>query len=104
MFNPGGVNSILTGWGGIDPREPIVSPNNLQVLPTTTLTNFDCQSRVPLELRDFIFDHKICTFTRIGQGACNMDSGGPLAANNEVIGIVSWTPGGCADGSPDIFV
>jgi secreted trypsin-like serine protease len=55
-------------------------------------------------LASMVFDHKICIFTSRGQGLCNMDSGGPLAANDELIGIVSWTPSRCASGFPDVLV
>ncbi|CRL02608.1 CLUMA_CG015755, isoform A [Clunio marinus] len=97
----GGVSAIVTGWGGTTVSGG-PSPNNLQQLTTTTLTNADCRARHTANNRDFVFDHKICTFTRSGQGICQGDSGGPLATGNTVIGIVSWNIP-CARGFPDAF-
>ena len=98
----GGVNSILTGWGSTSTIGVGSVPNNLQQLSTTTLTNADCRSRFSATNAANVFDHKICTFTQQGQGACRGDSGGPLVASGQQIGTVSWgIP--CARGSPDVF-
>lgn len=49
-----------------------------------------------------ITDHHVCTLNIFGEGACNGDSGSPVAFNNEQIGIVSMSPKKCANGKPDI--
>ncbi|CRK91499.1 CLUMA_CG005165, isoform A [Clunio marinus] len=96
----GGVNAIVSGWRGTT-VDGGPAPDNLQWLRTTTLTNSDCRERLG-ESAGFVFDHKICTLTRAGEGICQGDSGGPLVVDNKVIGIVSWnTP--CARGLPDGF-
>lgn len=97
----GGVNAIVTGWGTTSASATSL-PNNLQQLSTTTLTNADCQARSRPADRPYIFNSKICTFTRTGQGFCSGDSGGPLAANNQVIGLVIWVPV-CGGGFPDVY-
>lgn len=97
----GGVNAIVTGWGGTAVTGGPL-PNQLQQLTTTTLTNADCRARHTANNAQFVFDHKICTFRQAGQGICQGDSGGPLAAGGLVIGIVSWNIP-CARGFPDAF-
>jgi trypsin len=97
----GGINAVVTGWGGTAVTGG-PAPNNLQVLTTTTLTNEDCRSRHTAGNAAFVFDHKICTFTVAGQGICQGDSGGPLTIGGRVIGLVSWNIP-CARGWPDAF-
>jgi trypsin len=99
-FVGGGVNAVITGWGGTAVTGG-PSPNNLQQLATTTLTNADCRARLGNNA-NMIFDHKICTFSQAGQGTCQGDRGGPLVANNAVIGIASWNIP-CARGFPDSY-
>lgn len=97
----GGVTATVSGWGGTaQTGGPL--PNQLQRLTTTTLTNADCRARHTTTNAAFVFDHKICTFTRAGEGICQGDSGGPLVAGGQVIGIVSWNIP-CARGWPDAF-
>jgi secreted trypsin-like serine protease len=78
----------------------------LQWFQTTTITNADCQSRFTARgehrAASFVFAHKICTFTRQGQGFCQGDSGGGLIVNNAVHGIVSWNIP-CGQGVPDVY-
>jgi len=93
--------AVVTGWGGTTVNGG-PSPNQLQQLTTTTLTNADCRSRHSAGNAAFVFDHKICTFRQAGQGICQGDSGGPLVAGGNVIGIVSWNIP-CARGFPDAF-
>lgn len=97
----GGLNAIVSGWGGTAVTGG-PAPNNLQWLQTTTLTNEDCRSRHTVNNAQFVFDHKICTFTMAGQGICQGDSGGPLVVAGQVVGTVSWNIP-CARGFPDAF-
>jgi trypsin len=95
------VNAVVSGWGGTAVTGG-PAPNQLQGLNTRTLTNADCRSRLSAENAQFVFDHKICTFTQNGQGICQGDSGGPLVSGGAVIGTVSWNIP-CARGFPDAF-
>lgn len=116
----GGVSAVVTGFGLTQAFGSLAE--NLQRLTTTTLTNTDCRSRFTAALRDRVFDHKICTFIRIGQGICSSDSGtkkiisinsstynilnfigGPLVADRQQIGIVSWGMIQCASGLPEVY-
>lgn len=67
-FIGGGINAMLTGWGSTSTIGIGSVPNNLQQLPTTTLTNADCRSRFSATNAANVFDHKICCFTRQGEG------------------------------------
>lgn len=68
-FVGGGVNAVIAGWGGTGVNGP-PWPNALQILTVTTLTNADCMARHTEVNRQYVFDHKICTFNRQGQGIC----------------------------------
>lgn len=63
----GGLSAQVSGWGGVL-QTGGAAPNQLQVLTVTTLTNADCRARHTATNAAFVFDHKICTFTRAGQG------------------------------------
>uniref|UniRef100_A0A1B0GJ77 Putative serine-type enodpeptidase sp chironomus riparius n=1 Tax=Lutzomyia longipalpis TaxID=7200 RepID=A0A1B0GJ77_LUTLO len=96
----GGVTAIVSGWG--QTSHPGSAPNNLQWAALTTLTNADCRNRHTANNAQFVFDHKMCTFTRNGQGICMGDSGGPLVVGSNVVGIPSWVIA-CARGFPDVY-
>jgi trypsin len=55
----GGVNAVITGWGGTSGSG---QSQLLQQLTVTTLTNADCRNRVPSSWRNYIFDQKLCAF------------------------------------------
>ncbi|GAB0096390.1 hypothetical protein DMENIID0001_118960 [Sergentomyia squamirostris] len=95
----GGVTAVLSGWGLTSSPGSLAA--NLQFLSQQTLTNANCQGRVGGN-GNMVFAHKICAGGVTGRGACNGDSGGPLAVGNTAIGIVSWgIP--CARGFADVY-
>lgn len=87
-FVGSGVNAVASGWG--QSAHPGTVPGNLQFVALTTLTTPDCRTRFSAINAARIFDNTICTFTREGEGTCIGDSGGPLAVDNTLIGIISW--------------
>lgn len=91
-----GEHAILTGWGRSDPHGLL--HKILQKLAVTVIDNEDCQARY----NNTILPSQLCTFKRIGAGACKGDSGSPLVSNGTLVGIFSWTTP-CALGSPDVF-
>jgi hypothetical protein len=76
-FLGGGINGNVAGWGatttGGNPSA------QLMWFATTTITNSDCQSRFTARgehrAASFVFAHKVCSFSRSGQGFCQGDSG-----------------------------
>ncbi|XP_058807348.1 chymotrypsin-1-like [Phymastichus coffea] len=94
----------LTGWGRVQQMPPI-RPQQLQKLETELISLEECQQlmidpeQTKLDRRD------TCTIVIKNTGMCLGDSGGPLAVNGELVGIVSWTDGDyCAGGHPDVYV
>ncbi|XP_059609031.1 trypsin alpha-3-like [Phlebotomus argentipes] len=99
VFVAGGVSGVATGWGLTSHQG--VAAEQLQYLHTATISNQECSQRLP-GMGHLVFDHKICAGGIQGSGTCQMDSGGPLAVGNTVVGIVSWGLE-CAGGTPDVY-
>jgi trypsin len=97
----GSVSSQISGWGSTLLTGGL-SPNNLQRMTTTTLTNTECRSRHTPENAARIGDSKLCTLTRSGEGTCFGDEGGALIAGGNLVGVLSWQSP-CGTGVPDVF-
>ncbi|KAF5278812.1 hypothetical protein FQR65_LT03499 [Abscondita terminalis] len=99
---PAGKELVLSGWGltGVGILQLITPPpNKLQTLKLQSIGNDKCAEAHPDG--DIAATH-LCTFTKVGEGACYGDSGGPLVADGKQVGVVSWgVP--CAKGKPDVF-
>lgn len=66
------LNSLYaSGWGRTTIGGP--SPNNLQFFSTKTITNQECRS-YGKDWQAAVFDSKICTFKRSGEGTCQGNS------------------------------
>lgn len=87
-------------------------PSTLQYKETVPITLEECLADFePLKESDFdewqqsvedLNDGIMCTRNANGTGTCYGDSGGPLAFNNTLIGLVSWSVG-CSNGYPSIY-
>lgn len=67
-----------------------------------TLTNDECRKRHDNETQKLIYDGTLCAFARDGRGVCCGDSGSPLVANGQIIGLAAWTKAWkCGRGLPD---
>ncbi|XP_045501892.1 chymotrypsin-2-like [Colias croceus] len=96
------TDSVLTGWGAFNNAR--TKPDKLQVLYVQIIPVQECKEVLEKQYRKYPVSTKnnVCTLKERGKGACFGDSGGPLAANNKLIGVVSWgSP--CANGLPDVF-
>jgi secreted trypsin-like serine protease len=98
--NPvGEVDAIISGWGmTFFPGDRLDANIPLQWLAKRTITNQECIRNFPAAN---IFESTLCAFSgAVGKGVCSADSGSPLVANNQVIGVVSFGAP-CATGIPD---
>lgn len=95
----GGEPVVLSGWGTTIPGGAI--PNKLQFIDLRTISHDECVTRHADTPRPIVTS-EICTLTKQGEGACHGDSGGPLAVQNTLVGIVSWGRP-CAVGYPDVY-
>jgi prostatin (serine protease 8) len=100
----------LSGWGSISTSELPEMPNQLQTADLPLLSLDDCSAAIdallePGEENPLSEESNVCTGPLSGgTGACSGDSGGPLAQDDTVIGIVSWgfTPCG-SEGAPSVY-
>lgn len=93
-----GSQLLLTGWGSTS-----LGSDTPDVLKKASLTYVDypsCQEIMGGDTNNG-YGH-ICTLTDQGQGACHGDSGGPVANNGTVYGVVNWGHP-CAIGYPDSY-
>ncbi|XP_050292695.1 trypsin-1-like [Anthonomus grandis grandis] len=82
---------VLSGWGLTRTGGSI--PNNLQFVNVPIVEQPECRRQLDQFLARNPLDNNlnICSGIRNGgESACNGDSGGPLAQNGVVHGIVSW--------------
>ena len=86
---PSGTMGIISGWGRLKETDK-VSSKFLQRAYVPIVSLKDCRRHLKVP------DGQICAgYLRGGVDACKADSGGPLAVENQLIGIVSWGEG-CA--------
>lgn len=52
---------------------------------------------------EWVHNSTVCTFRPAGRGTCHGDSGGPLIAGGELVGIASWVQLPCGSPFPDGF-
>lgn len=93
-----GSQLLLTGWGST-----VLWGDTPDVLQQATLTYVDhdsCQEIMGGDPNNG--PCHICTLTDQGQGACHGDSGGPLAWDGILYGLVNWGHP-CALGYPDSY-
>uniref|UniRef100_A0A336LJ33 CSON001863 protein n=1 Tax=Culicoides sonorensis TaxID=179676 RepID=A0A336LJ33_CULSO len=94
----GNVECILTGWGYTFPVRGGSLPEHLQVINVPTITNRQCKRVMRGVTRG-----EICTRKGHLESACGGDSGGPLACNGKLTGVVSYGTRICGSGAPDVF-
>jgi secreted trypsin-like serine protease len=97
-----GTRAIISGWGRTTGGGS--SPNQLQYVEMTVLTNTDCASRWSGVSGATVNAGHICIF-ETGKSACSGDSGGPMTttAGNRVIGVTSWGISSCSGGYPSVY-
>lgn len=91
-----GDDVLLTGWGSEELWGN--SPERLKKVELKYMPHERCKAALNND-PDLDVGH-MCTFTKIGEGACHGDSGGPLVSNGKLVGVVNWGYP-CAVGYPD---
>lgn len=97
-------NAIVSGWGYNGSND---YPTILQYLSMRTIDQAECEDKMPNEIKNQLTKNHLCTLPPKNHGPCPMDSGGPLAVEGELVGVVSWAISGeyqCANGYPDVYV
>ncbi|XP_076620356.1 chymotrypsin-2-like [Colletes latitarsis] len=93
-INPG-ETAVVTGWGRLSTDGVI--PNSLQEIYLTVISQDKCKGMYWI-----LTKNNICTLTKMNEGVCNGDSGGPMVVSGSQVGIVSYGfP--CAMGWPDVY-
>ncbi|ALC40486.1 gammaTry [Drosophila busckii] len=87
-----GVGAVVTGWGTL--KSGGTMPAQLQEVRVNIIDQSKCASS-SYGYGSQIKSTMICAAAS-GKDACQGDSGGPLAANNVLVGVVSWGIG-CAE-------
>jgi secreted trypsin-like serine protease len=88
----GAVATVL-GWGQTE--EKGANSLTLQQADLPIISNAKC-GKFP-SYKEQLTEGVLCAGTGKGKGSCRGDAGGPLIANNAVVGFVSWTEGKCGE-------
>ncbi|XP_046988936.1 trypsin-1-like [Schistocerca americana] len=100
----GGSTAVVSGWGT---TETAFTPDILQTVDVTIIDYETCRQNIDdLNMgSNPLTDTMVCTGPLYdGISTCSGDSGGPLAQNNELIGVVSWGIDPCGyEGAPSVF-
>jgi trypsin len=93
-----GTSVVVTGWGALQ-EGGTVSPT-LQYVEIPVIDKQECEQ----DYADFnsLTASMFCAGAS-GQDSCQGDSGGPLAADDILVGIVSWGNGCARPGYPGVY-
>lgn len=99
---------VLSGWGSTSTSNFPVMPNQLQKVDLPVLDHEGCAAAFTelmgtSEPLDEVSN--VCTANPGDhKSACSGDSGGPLAGNGKIVGIVSWGLVPCgSEGAPSVY-
>ncbi|XP_016836762.1 chymotrypsin-1 [Nasonia vitripennis] len=95
-----GDKVMVSGWGIKKYPSEIVAAT-LQKASMKLIPSSQCEQFLYPQT---LYSTQVCAIQaqKKGVGVCSGDSGGPLAADNEVIGIASWVVP-CGKGFPDVY-
>ncbi|KAK9695314.1 Trypsin [Popillia japonica] len=95
-----GTESVVTGWGATE--EDGIGSNQLLMVEVPLVSATDCQAAYAPNY--VITERMLCAgFTEGGKDACEGDSGGPLAIDGLLIGVVSWGAGCARPDYPGVY-
>lgn len=105
VFMPG-TRCTTIGWG-YESEFASWLPEVLKKVDVPLLSSESCQSMYrtwETNSRIIITDTMICAgFTNGGRDSCGGDSGGPLIANNVLVGVTSWAIGCARENAPGVY-
>ncbi|XP_038209474.1 coagulation factor IX-like [Zerene cesonia] len=81
-----GTNCTLTGWGPYTSNRRF--PDQLQVTYLDTISLDECRKALMSYPNSAITDRQLCGERDEPFGPCQQEAGGPLAADNEVVGAI----------------
>ncbi|XP_063983180.1 transmembrane protease serine 9-like [Diachasmimorpha longicaudata] len=88
---------VVSGWGLRSARSR-QTPADLYTVTVKVVSPTTCRRSYPRSMKDT----HVCAYGSVGHGVCMGDSGGPLALNGRLAGLVSFgLP--CAVGHPDVY-
>uniref|UniRef100_A0A8C5Z7K1 trypsin n=1 Tax=Marmota marmota marmota TaxID=9994 RepID=A0A8C5Z7K1_MARMA len=94
-----GTECLVSGWGNTL-SSGVKYPDLLQCLDAPVLSDTACHKAYP----GMITSNMFCLgFLEGGKDSCQCDSGGPVACNGELQGIVSWGTGCALKGKPGVY-
>ncbi|KAL1402568.1 hypothetical protein pipiens_006034 [Culex pipiens pipiens] len=96
-----GINAVATGFGRTSISDSTPA-SYLRYVNVQVITNEECREVFNDYHQERLHDNTVCTRGADGSGICLGDAGGPLVANNILVGIISWgIP--CGMGMPDVY-
>ena len=97
---PRGVNATVSGWGRTENNRP---STNLKAVVVPTISKQECNKAYEDRI-SVLPEGQICAVhPEGGKDACDGDSGGPLAINGRLAGVVSWGYGCGEKDSPGVY-
>lgn len=100
-YLPEGTQAFVSGWGALYEGGPF--PEQLHAVSVPIVSNERCNIFYNV-IGWTITETMICAgYDEGGRDACNMDSGGPLTANGQLVGIVSWGAGCAQPNFPGVY-
>ncbi|XP_018324135.1 trypsin 3A1-like [Agrilus planipennis] len=98
-----GTNATLVGWGLQSENVNDTYTDVLQAVSVPVIAQDRCRSMLNLT-EEYLTERMLCAgYDEGGKDSCSGDSGGPMVANNTLIGIVSWGRGCGRRGSPGVY-
>ncbi|XP_055590615.1 trypsin 3A1-like [Uranotaenia lowii] len=89
-----GSESIVSGWG--DTKNDDENDELLRAIKVPTVNQQECIEALA-KVNKLVTEQMICAgYKAGGKDACQRDSGGPLAIEGRLVGVVSWGEG-CAE-------
>ncbi|XP_016940485.2 trypsin [Drosophila suzukii] len=99
---PSGAHAVVSGWGKRTEEDEAL-PAMLRAVELEIVERNTCGAQY-LTKEYTVTDEMLCAgYLEGGKDTCNGDSGGPLAVDGVLVGIVSWGVGCGREGFPGVY-